>query len=68
LLVGFAPFREPTHKATYERIRNCDVHWRDPTVARATRRVGPLLRRIFIPYPEQIPDMVDVIADPWFQQ
>lgn len=67
LLVGEPPFKARTHKQTYDRIRNCDVDWRDRKVARATMNCRPLLETIFVPYAEEVPTMREVLADEWFE-
>ena len=63
LLVGFPPFHERNHKATYRRIRNCDVRWNDPKVAEATRNCRPLLEQIFVPDARDVPTMNEVLQD-----
>jgi serine/threonine protein kinase len=66
LLVGYPPFHEQRHKDTYRRIRDCDVYWSVRDVYRNVKDCKGLLRRIFVPYPEDIPSMQEVLQDSWF--
>jgi len=62
LLTGYPPFEARTRKETYRRIRSCQFDYRHPAVMNCRR----LLQRIFVPYPEEIPSIVEVLTDDWF--
>jgi len=64
LLAGYPPFESDSHKETYRRIRKCQLDWNHPAI----QRCRGLLEQIFVPYPEDIPSMVEVLGDVWFRK